>query len=56
MDWAGTDQRSNLQVSKISRILTILLFYNISTLPTLQKRDEGVIAINEQLELSTMQP
>jgi len=54
--WAGTDQRSNLQARKISRILTILLFYSISTLPTLQKLDEGAITINEQHELSTVQP
>jgi len=52
-DRPGTDQRSYLQVSKISRILTILLFYSISTLP---KLDEGGIAINEQLKLFTLQP
>jgi len=30
------------------------LFYSISTLPTLQKLDEGAIAITEQLELFTV--
>jgi len=53
MEWTGAEQWSNLQVSKIGRIV---LFYSISTLPTLQKPDEGTIVINEQLELSTVQP